>query len=76
MDQNIKGIYTPNPFSVKGDTSLHDCIELMGSRHVSSLIVTHDKKPVGIFTEADIVRTINLKLGRNQATNEHAARHC
>ncbi len=62
MDRSIKNIYTPNPFSVPSHTVIHDCIVIMREKRISCLIVSDNKKPVGIYTEADMVRTLNKNL--------------
>lgn len=58
MDQNIKEIYTPAPLTVEVDASMNDCIELMRANRISCLIVIDAGKPIGIYTEADMVRTL------------------
>jgi len=62
MDQNITNIFTPNPLSVTSSTVIHDCITLMRKNSISSLVVCDNNKPVGIYTEADMVRTLNKDI--------------
>lgn len=42
--------------SIASGNSVEDAIRSMNARHIGSLVVTEDGKPVGIFTERDIVR--------------------
>lgn len=62
MDKGISNIYTPNPLSVRRDASIHECIDLMRQNRISCLIVCDDTKPIGIYTEADMVRTLNKEI--------------
>ncbi|MCF6218653.1 MAG: EAL domain-containing protein [Gammaproteobacteria bacterium] len=68
MDSTIKGIFNPTPLSVNLHTTLHDCIKLMRNQQISSLIITENQRPVGIYTEADIVRTFNSQLDFHNTT--------
>lgn len=62
MDKNLSAIYTTNPLSVSANATIQHCIELMKSERISCLIVTESNRPVGIYTEADIVRTLSREL--------------
>jgi len=62
MDRSITNIYTPKPLTVTSNTAIHNCISLMRDKRISCLIVCDNKKPVGIYTEADMVRTLNKEL--------------
>lgn len=66
MDKSIKKIFTPDPLTVSQDSVIHDCIRLMRQRRISSLIICEEDKPVGIYTEADMVRTLNRALDCHQ----------
>ncbi|GKT12879.1 MAG: hypothetical protein ISEC1_P1870 [Thiomicrorhabdus sp.] len=68
MDKKITDIYTPNPLSVTSNTSIHDCIALMRENRISCLIVSDDSKPVGIYTEADMVRSLNREIDYQTVT--------
>lgn len=59
MDQSIAKILTPDPLTVCASASMLQCIETMRKHRISCLIVTEGNKPVGIYTEADMVRTIS-----------------
>ena len=47
---------TFKPVFVSPNTTLLDCSKLMGEKHVGSLIIKSNGKPLGIITEQDIVR--------------------
>ncbi|MFC1747789.1 EAL domain-containing protein [Pseudomonadota bacterium] len=68
MDRRISNIYTVNPLTVESNTSIHNCIDLMRKNRISCLIVCDEKKPVGIYTEADIVRSLNKEIDYHSAT--------
>ncbi len=46
------------------DNSVEDAIRLMHSKKISALIIMHDGKPSGIFTERDVVRAYIAKDGK------------
>ncbi len=68
MDQTIKGVFNPHPLSVDANTLLYDCIKTMREQRISCLIVTEHNKPVGIYTEADIIRTLCRELDTHTLT--------
>lgn len=59
MDSKITEIYSPNPLSVSPDTSIKESISIMRNNRISCLLVTDAGRPVGIYTEMDMVRTLN-----------------
>src|SRR3989344_314808 len=60
-----KTIMTENVVTIKEAASLNAAAQLMLSKHVSTLIVMRNNKPVSIMTEHDIVRgLINKKAGK------------
>lgn len=62
----LKDICTTDPICVSRETLVANVLNIMGSRHISSIIVVEGKKPVGIFTERDAIRII--PSGRNPET--------
>ncbi|TFH53703.1 MAG: CBS domain-containing protein, partial [Methanothrix sp.] len=44
--------------TIAPETSLQEALSLMASSRISCLIVTEKKRPIGIFTERDLVRAI------------------
>ena len=59
-----KARYTKNPVTCPPETLIKDAASMMSIRHIGSIIVTLDKKPVGIITNRDLRNTI--------ATGQHA----
>jgi diguanylate cyclase (GGDEF)-like protein/PAS domain S-box-containing protein len=55
---SLNEICSINPISVSRDTMLSDVLEIMGSMHISCVVVVEGKCPVGIFTERDALRII------------------
>jgi CBS domain-containing protein len=54
-------------FSVSPDSTVHDALVLMAGKNTGSVLVTENEKLVGIFTERDYARKVNLK-GRSSNT--------
>jgi len=54
-------------FSVSPESSVHSALVLMAEKNTGSVLVTVDGKLVGIFTERDYARKVNLK-GRSSNT--------
>ena len=63
MDTGIKvgDLMTKEPVTVSHNTSLQECARIMAKEHVGSLLVTKNKKLVGVVTEQDIVRKAVIK---------------
>ncbi|MBU0566463.1 CBS domain-containing protein [bacterium] len=57
----IREILTEDVISVSPKTPLLEAILIMDSKKISCLVVTEDRKPVGIFTERDVVLAANRK---------------
>ena len=54
-------------FSVEPESTVHSALVVMAEKHTGSVLVTKDGKLVGIFTERDYARKVNLK-GRSSNT--------
>lgn len=55
--------------SVDGETSLKKACRIMGERHIGSVVVTRGGKPVGIFTERDLLSKVipkGVDLGKSR----------
>ncbi len=50
--------------SLSSDNSVEDAIRLMHSKKISAVMIMHDDKPSGIFTERDVVRAYIAKDGK------------
>ncbi len=48
-------------FSVSPDTTVFDAAKTMADRHIGALLVVEGGKPVGIFTERDILARVLLE---------------
>ena len=57
--QSIRTILNPKVISVCPDTPLPEAVALMENNRISCLVVLKDKRPVGIFTERDLVFLAN-----------------
>jgi len=58
MSQQINSIISTDILSVPPDAPLKDCIALMKKQRSSCLLITEQGKPLGIYTERDIVRSL------------------
>jgi CBS domain-containing protein len=56
--KTIKDIMTQNVVTVTPDFSLDSAAQLMGEKHIGSLIVTNYNTPVGIITERDLLSKV------------------
>ncbi len=65
MDRNISEIFTRHPISVPPHTCVQECISIMKAHRISCLLVTEDEKPVGIYTERDMVLTLSQRIDLN-----------
>lgn len=52
---------TTKPVSVKSDSTLQKCAEVMAQNHVGALVIKDDHKSLGLVTEQDIVRKVLAK---------------
>lgn len=66
----MKSVYT-----LKGETSLQQAVDIMSQLRVGSIIITKDGEPDGIFTEWDLVRKVLVPhLDLNQPLGGQASR--
>lgn len=54
-EKSVRKILSSKVISVSPDIPLRDAVSLMKKNKISCLVVTDNKKPVGIFTERDLV---------------------
>ncbi|MFH0774353.1 MAG: CBS domain-containing protein [bacterium] len=66
----LKDILVTNVVSVPPETTISDAIQLMGKEEISCLIISQDKKPLGIFTEKDAVRVLHDGLSLERRIGE------
>jgi CBS domain-containing protein len=61
--QSIGSIGLKTPLTVRPDTSVHACVELLQKNRIGSLIITDSQDKVcGIFTERDCVLKVMGKI--------------
>jgi CBS domain-containing protein len=53
VDIMVRDVVTIDP-----DATLYDAAQIMGEKHIGSLVVVKYKTPVGIITERDLLRTV------------------
>jgi CBS domain-containing protein len=56
--KTTRDIMSPNVVSITPDVSLDNAAQLMGEKHIGSLIITNYKTPVGIVTERDLLSKV------------------
>ncbi|MCS7118555.1 MAG: CBS domain-containing protein [Archaeoglobaceae archaeon] len=57
----IGDVMTKNVVMVDYATKVRDACKIMGEKRIGSVIVTREGKPVGIFTERDLLSKVLLK---------------
>jgi len=57
----VKDVMIKEVVTIDGEESVYEACKMMGEKHIGSLIVTIQGKPVGIFTERDLLSKIILK---------------
>lgn len=57
----VKDVMATKVVSVDAGETVENACKIMGEQHIGSVIVTADNKPVGIFTERDLLSKIILK---------------
>jgi CBS domain-containing protein len=57
--RNIASIMTPEVVTIKPENTLHEAAQIMGQKHIGSLIVMKYATPVGIITEGDLLNVVS-----------------
>jgi CBS domain-containing protein len=55
MDQSIRDVMTPNPFTISRSASILDAAHLMRGNDIGDVIVLEEDRLFGILTDRDIV---------------------
>ncbi|HEV8441739.1 MAG TPA: CBS domain-containing protein [Methylomirabilota bacterium] len=55
MDQSIRDVMTPNPSSVRADSSVVEAAKIMRDKDIGDVVVLEDNRLCGILTDRDIV---------------------
>lgn len=58
MSLKLEDFMVQNVITVEADASLKEAITLMNKHEIGCLIVTKDKRPVGILTERDLLKRV------------------
>ena len=56
--RNIASVMTSEVFTINPESTLHEAAQLMGEKHIGSLIVMKYETPVGIITEGDLLNVV------------------
>jgi len=54
----VKEIMVSPVVTVDAETTIYDASIIMGERKIGSVVVTRDSKPIGIFTERDLLTKV------------------
>ena len=57
--RNIASIMTSEVFTINPEKTLHEAAQIMGEKHIGSLIVMKYETPVGIITEGDLLNIVS-----------------
>ena len=61
MNSPLASVIKRTPISVRGGTPVRSVVEMMAARTIGSMIVVDDEeRPVGIFTQSDVLKRIVL----------------
>jgi len=58
LHHELSDIMVRDVVTIAPDSTLYDAAQIMGERHIGSLVVIKYKTPVGIITERDFLRTV------------------
>jgi CBS domain-containing protein len=62
--KEVKEIMSPNVVTITPEALLSEAAQIMGAKHIGSLVVTNYNMPVGIVTERDLLSKV-LALGKD-----------
>lgn len=54
----VKEIMVSPVVTVDAEATIHEAARVMGEKKIGSVVVTRDSKPVGIFTERDLMTKV------------------
>ena len=57
--RNIASLMAHEVFTIKPENTLHEAAQIMGEKHIGSLIVMKYGTPVGIMTEGDLLNVVS-----------------
>jgi CBS domain-containing protein len=57
--RNIASIMTSEVFTISPENTLHEVAQIMGEKHIGSLIVMKYETPIGIITERDLLNIVS-----------------
>lgn len=60
LNSPLSGIGSRQPVTVAPETPIRQALEIMAERQVGSLVVCEGMRPVGIFTQSDLLRRVVL----------------
>ncbi|MCP4264407.1 MAG: CBS domain-containing protein, partial [Candidatus Brocadiaceae bacterium] len=63
--KSIREVLTSNVISVSPDTSVSEALLNMTTEETSCILISNENKPVGIFTERDVVKSIQHDIDLN-----------
>ncbi len=58
LDVEVKSIMNPDPIFIEKEGRVKEVIRLMQEHDISSVLITEDKKPIGIITPLDIIELL------------------
>ena len=58
MDVEVKSVMNPEPIFIEKEGKVGEVINLMQKHDISSVLITEEKKPIGIITALDIIELL------------------
>lgn len=62
MSLELEDIMVQKVITVEADASLKEAVTLMNQHEIGCLVVTKDRRPVGIITERDVLRRVIAQI--------------
>jgi diguanylate cyclase (GGDEF)-like protein/PAS domain S-box-containing protein len=59
----LADICAPDPICVEGAEPLSNVLHIMETHHISCVVITRDRRPLGIFTERDALQAVAEGMG-------------
>ncbi len=72
LSNKVSAIMTKNLTSAEASSTVFDAMQVMVEKNVGRIVITEDRKPVGMFTEKDVLRRVMNKKADPRKTGVQA----
>ena len=56
----VKDVMSTKVYSLEKTSPVQKAIDMMGNESISAIVISDDKKPIGIVTERDLIKKVML----------------